>query len=247
MARLSATVLLIALLSVGCVTPYREVRDFDQRFGGIRRVTLLPPKVAVYKLTAGGVEEEVREWTESARRLLAAELEREIRERGNLEFVPYPDPIAEDAIPGDSAAGWTPLEENWALFEAVAEAAFLHTYDQMQLFAHKKQNFDYTLGPDAAVLVEGIGADAFLIVVATDYVETAGRQALIGLGVAVGLFTGVMVGPEVSPTSVILALIEARTGDVLWFNSVASTGIDLRSPQDDADMVDLVMKGLTEE
>jgi hypothetical protein len=246
MTGLSATVLLIALLSVGCVTPYREVPDFDQRFGRIRTVTLLPPKVAVYKITAGGVEEEVYEWTESARRLLAAELEREIRERGRLQFVPYPQPTVEDAIPGGAAPGWTPLEENWALFEAVATAVFRHTYDQKQLFAPKQKNFDYTLGADAATLVEGIGADAFLIVVATDYVETAGRTTLIVLGALASVAAGAPVGPAMSPTSVILALVEARTGDILWFNQVASRA-NLRDPESDAKLVDAVMKGLAEE
>ncbi len=246
MARFSATVLLFALLSVGCVTPYREVPEFDQRFGRIRTVTLLPPKVAVYKLTAGGIEEEVYEWTESARRLLAAELERDIRERGQLEFVPYPEPSAEDAVPGERAAGWTPLEENWALFEAVAEAIMRHTYDQTQLFAHKQKNFDYTLGPDAATLVEGIGADGFLIVVATDYVETAGRKAVIALQVLASVAVGALVGPPMSPTSVILALVEARTGDILWFNQVAS-GANLRDPESNAELVDAVMKSLAEE
>jgi hypothetical protein len=56
-----------------------------------------------------------------------------------------------------------------------------------------------------------------------------------------------MVAPPVRPASLILALVEAQTGDVLWFNRVASSGADLRSPKGDADMVDLVMKGFTEE
>ena len=118
--------------------------------------------------------------------------------------------------------------------------------DEFRYAQASKKNFDYTLGPDAATLVEGIGADAFLIVVATDYVETGGRVALIVLGVLASVVAGAPVGPTMSPTSVILALVEARTGSILWFNQVAS-GANLRDPQSDAELVDVVMKGLAEE
>jgi hypothetical protein len=246
---ISTSSVLIALLCVGCITTYREVPQFNERFGEIRTVTLVPPKVAVYTITAGGVIEEVSEWTQSAHQLLTAELEREIQERGNLEFVPYYEQVADEESVADDAnsgevEGWTPLEENWALFEAAAMAIYQHTYDPNQTFKQRKENFDYTLGSESSALVEGLGVDAFLIVVATDYVETAGRQALKIFGALVSGVTGAYVGPKASPTHVVLALVEARTGDILWFNVVDSPGADLRVQANDAKLVDTVMKGL---
>ena len=245
-------ILLLGLLAAACVSSIRSVPDFDARFEKLRTVTLVPPKVAVYRLTAGGIEEEVHDWSESARRQLTVEVEKRARETGHLEFVPYAGPPL-PGTPGTEAAGHgappTPLEETWTLYEAVAQEILLHTSPEFgQVFPSKMKNFDYTLGREAAAVVAQTGADAFLVVVATDHVATAGRQALIGAGVAAAAVTGIYVGPKMSsPAIVVLALVESRSGDILWFNSVSSGSADLRKLERDAGLVELAMKGLDEE
>jgi hypothetical protein len=250
-----AGLLLIAALSFGCVggPPFRAVPDFEQRFAGIETITLVPPKVAVYRLTAGGVEEEVQDWTDSAHRQLVAAVERRVREIEHLRFVPYQGAAVtwEEAARADknlpATAERTPLDESWKLFEAVVSAIHQHTYDPSQAFPHKQDNFDYTLGSEAAAVVEETKVDAFLLVVATDHVATGGRQALIALGVLAGAVTGVYAGPGGSPATALVALVEARSGDILWFNAVSSETADLRKPESDEELVDLVMKGLDED
>ncbi len=242
-------ILLLGLLAAACVSSIRSVPDFDARFEKLRTVTLVPPKVAVYRLTAGGIEEEVHDWSESARRQLTIEVEKRARETGHLQFVPYVGP----PLPGTEGARHeappTPLEETWTLYEAVAQEILLHTSPEFgQVFPSKLENFDYTLGREAAAVVAQTGADAFLVVVATDHVATAGRQALIGAGVAAAAVTGIYVGPKMSsPAIVVLALVESRSGDILWFNSVSSGSADLRKLERDAGLVELAMKGLDEE
>lgn len=244
--------LLLVGVSSGCTTTLgsREVPDFDERFQRLESVTLLPPKVSVYRLTAGGVEEEVQEWTDSAREQLALALEKRAGETGHLRFVAYTGPQRPGALSDDSRVApeeRSLLEETDALFDVVALAIHQHVYTSASSFAEKQKNFDYTLGSEVSSLVEESGADAFLIVVASDRVATAGRQALIALGYLAAGVTGVYAGPGPSPAVVVLALVESRTGDILWFNAVSSEAHDLRSPDSDRALVSAVMKGLNED
>jgi hypothetical protein len=245
------SLLSLGLVAVACAAPSsRSVPDFDERFARLRTVTLVPPKVAVYRLTAGGIEEEVQDWSESARHQLIAALEERARATGHLEFMPYVGPDLPGTAGMDAAADQasrTPLEETWTLYEAIAQEIFLHTFPQHgQLFPGKQKNFDYTLGREVSDVTMQTSADAFLIVAATDHVATAGRRALIGVGVLAAAVTGIYVGPGGSPAMVILALVDSRSGDILWFNAVASGSADLRKRQSDDELVELVMKGLDE-
>jgi len=104
------------------------------------------------------------------------------------------------------------------LFEAVAgTAGAIHT---------KSEGFPHalSLGPLPA-LAEMAGTDGLLFVWASDYVSTAGRKVLTvltagPLGAAV---------PPGSPTFFV-ALVDSRTGDLLWFSRPTLTNaLDLRS------------------
>lgn len=57
---------LCLLLVTGCIPPaYISRPDGAQRFGQIRKIALLPPRVSVYELGAGGVVEKIDEWSET--------------------------------------------------------------------------------------------------------------------------------------------------------------------------------------
>jgi hypothetical protein len=238
----------VLLLAVGCAPQsparYREVPGFDARFERLETITLLPPRVAVYKRTAGGVDEEVLEWSAQARERLAAAVRERADRLGHLRFVPFEGPAAPLAESSANVSERTIRDETWELFEAVVRAIRLHTYGGPQLFAQRRTAFDYTLGSEAGELVAGSGADAVLLVVAFDHVETAGREAVRAAGVVMAAILGVGYVPPPSPAVVTIALVEAGSGDILWFNQVASPYADLRDRSSDNELVELALRGL---
>ena len=252
---LTALALLLLVTSVACATPppQRQPADFDARFEGVRTITLVPPKVAVYRMSAGDTEEEVQDWSASAYANVMSAVEKEVEELGRT-FVPY----AGAALPhrtirhdGEAArraagAGFTPAEDTWLLFEAANLAIMRHAYDPWNTFPHKISDFDYTLGRNAKNLIGATSADAFLLVIATDHVPTRQRAALVGVGLAMGAMTASYAGPGATPAKLTLALVETETGDFLWFNTLSLPFTDLRDEATDQALVDTVMKGLAQ-
>jgi len=253
----TTTLTVLALLalagSVACATPppQRQPADFDARFRGVRTITLVPPKVAVYRMSAGDTEEEVQDWTDSAYANVMTAVKAEVEELGRT-FVPY----AGEALPhrriqhdGTAArraaeAGFSRAEDTWLLFEAANLAIMRHAYDPWNTFPQNLSNFDYTLGREAKTLIGDTRADAFLLVIATDHVPTRERAALVGVGLAMGAMTASYAGPGATPAKLTLALVETETGDFLWFNTLSLPFTDLRDEATDQALVDTVMKGL---
>ena len=243
---------LIACLSSACVAlppPYRTPPNYAARFADIESITLVPPLVAVYSISSGDVEQEVQEWSDAANEL-AREAVRDFVTNAGQEYVAYAGdggPRADVRLrPEDVnrrpevSAG----EQSWLLFESAKESILRPTYDMTQTFPHQMSNFDYTLGEEANPLLSGARADAFLLMIASDYVPTADRQALIGIGAAAALATGSYGGPGATPAELTAALIDARTGDVLFFNKVSMPLADLRDATANKALVDLVLKGM---
>jgi hypothetical protein len=258
-ARRWLSVLTLALLgseAVACVAPppYRQPPDFDRRFEAVRTITLVPPKVAVYEMSAGDMEEEVQAWSDSAQEHVAAAVRAEVAELGRT-FVPYVGvgPHVDHRAGSHGGAGRRPsnrkngvAEDSWLLFEAANIAIMRHTYDPAQTFPTRMSDFGYTLGPGAAALLGGTVADAFLLIIATDHIASRERQALVAAGLAMGLMKGAYAGPSATPAKLTLALVEARTGDIIWFNQLSMPFSDLRDEATDKVLVDMVMKGLAQ-
>ena len=60
--------LLIGILVIGCATPaFRAPPQFQDRVGRLNTVAMIPPNVKVYSLSAGGVKEEIDEWSATVR------------------------------------------------------------------------------------------------------------------------------------------------------------------------------------
>jgi hypothetical protein len=246
---------LVAFGGAACIAPppYRQQADFEQRFEAVRTITLVPPKIAVYKMSAGDMEEEVQEWSDAAHAHVIDAVKAEVQELGRA-YVPFAGgarPFVDQRLDAASAAPApgearerTAAEDSWLLFEAANLAILRHTYDPLNTFPTRMKDFDYTLGPEAASLLGDTEADAFLLVVATDHIPTRERQALVAAGLAMGAMKGGYAGPGMTPARLTLALVERRTGDILWFNTLALPLSDLRDADTDRVLVDMVMKGL---
>ena len=225
------------------------MQNYALRYADIESMTLVPPLVSVYAMSSGNVEQEVQDWSDAANDLAQVAVRERVEAMGKV-FVPFvgssgPRPdfrILPDSINQRSRP--SPSGESWLLFESAKEAILRHTYDPFQAFPDRMKDFDYTLGPDGSALLAGTEADAFLLMIATDYVPTAERQALIGVGAAAALYTGSYGGPGATPAELTAALVESSTGDILWFNKVSMPLSDLRDPKANAALVDLVLGGI---
>ncbi|MEM7411420.1 MAG: hypothetical protein AAF430_14370 [Myxococcota bacterium] len=243
--------LVLALLGSACVLPrpYRAPANQALRWSDIETVTLVPPLVSVAAMSSGDIEQEVQEWSDTANQNTRGAVQTYLESTGKI-FVPYAGahpPRPDFRIhPGsvNSRPQVSEGEQSWLLFESAKDAILRHTYDLGQLFPPQMENFDYTLGPEARALLAGTPADAFLLMIATDFIPTEDRAALIGVGAVAALATGSYAGPSATPAELIVALVESQTGDVLFFNKVSMPLADLRDPEASKALVDLVLTGM---
>ncbi len=241
----------LSALTTACVLPppYRAPANHGVRFSDVETITLVPPLVSVAAMSSGNIEQEVQEWSDAANENARKAVRSNIEAMGK-SFVPYAGqhpPRPDFRLRPDSVNERPQVsegEQSWLLFESAKEAILRHTYDMSQLFPDQMQRFDYTLGPEARALLSGTRADAFLLMIATDYVPTGERQALIGVGAAAMLVTGSYGGPGATPAELTVALVEASSGDVLFFNKVSMPLADLRDPAASKALVDGVLKGM---
>jgi hypothetical protein len=238
--------------ALACATPQpqRQPADFASRFERVRTITLVPPKVAVYRMSAGDTEEEVQGWSDEAYAHVIDAVKSEVAELGR-EFVPYAGEelahrmiIRTGGAERASADGHSAAEDSWLLFEAANMAIMRHAYDPWNTFPEKVKNFDYTLGPEARSLIGDTKADAFMLIIASDHIPTRERAALVAVGLAAGAMTMSYAGPGATPAKLTLALVESATGDILWFNTLSLPFTDLRDEATDQALIDTVMKGL---
>ncbi len=190
-----------------------------------KKVVLLPPQVFVFELSAGGVPTRMADWETAARDNVSAAATRLARESGLFEVVPPPalSPVDRDQ-----------LEAHMGLYERVALSVFSFGRGTQDAWAHKKQEFDYTLGPGLAFLREQTGTDAALIVLGSDFISSAGRKAAFIAGLALGVVM------PLGQSFMTAGVVDLNTGDVRWMSFDASSSMDSRSPAD----VDGLMRAL---
>lgn len=211
------TVLLLGVIAVGCTQTkaFRTSGDFAPPPGG-SRVLLMPPDVEISELTASGLTEPNAAWTQTARASIADALNGFFAERA-VTLVPYRSREADAAY--DTAHLQTVM-----LHEAVGGAILVHKYSEPFALPTKKDAFDWTLGEGVASLRADYDADYALFPYFRESFASGGRVALIVVGALFGV--GVPGGRQVAFAS----LVDLRTGDVVWFNTLVSGGGDLRTP-----------------
>jgi hypothetical protein len=190
---------------------YRVAQSAGKEFP--RKLVLLPPEVDVFELSAGGTIEKVPEWGRQA----AGHIEREIREfvdgRRDLELVPMAT-LSEDEK--------ELVERHFAAYTVVATTAHAILHNADPAWAHKRNRFDYTIGPGLRFLKEKTGADAAILAVAEDLVSSGGRKAMVVLGALLGI------GLPTGRAYLVLAVVELESGDIVWLHSDFSVTQDLK-------------------
>ena len=190
------------------------------------KVLLFTPDIKYYLLTAGGVPQPHAEWTEEARKNFSSSFF-ELASNKGMEIITIPDD-----------RNLTEIEIQYKnLYTAVGSSILSHHVGQYKL-PTKKTLFDWTLGPGVNVIGEQYGADYALFSYYRDYQASGGRAAFSILAALMGV--GISTGGEVGYAS----LVDLRSGNIIWFNSVSSGTGELRIKDEAAETLNLLFKDL---
>jgi hypothetical protein len=194
-----------------------------QRPPGTVRVLLMPPEVQIYEKLASGLEEPRADWTATGQRNVAAALAAALRGR-NAEPVTYTPPQGDPVIERRHV-------QLIKLHNAVGASALAF---QSQLAA-KKGRFDWTLGSEANLLNSQFGTDYALFLYLRDSYSSAGR-GLLKAFVAIISFGSVWIAGGAQ--GAVASLVDLKTGNIVWFSTLASSGGDVLSAEPARDFVD---------
>jgi hypothetical protein len=216
------------LLSSGC-TVTQQVADTQFRPpSGQYRVIVMQPAISVGVLTAGGMVEQRQDWTDQARaNVLAALNQQQLQRGGDIT-------IAKTQV----EAGGNPDEVADLIFlhNVVGEAIKTHKYAGLAL-PTKSGKFDWTLGTEAVDYGQQTRYDYALFVRAADSFSSGGRVALQAVAM-IGCAFGVCAMPTGGQQFAYASLVDLKTGQVVWFNTLASSVGDIRTAEGAKKMVD---------
>ncbi|MEW6119012.1 MAG: hypothetical protein AB1593_02855 [Pseudomonadota bacterium] len=187
-----------------------------------KKVVLLPPQIFVYELSAGGVPTRMGEWEARARSNANDAARQAAHETGVFELL--------DA-PAFDAADQETLDAHIGLYDRVAQSVFVYGRGEQSAWAHKKNEFDYTVGPGLAFLRARTGADAALIVLGADLISSSSRKLAFVAGLALGVIM------PLGQSFVAAGLVDLDTGDVQWMSFESSSSLDTRDPDDVKDLM----------
>ena len=136
----------------------------------------------------------------------------------------------------------TDFADTQSLFDVVNGSVLLHLYGPPpHRFEEKLLEFNYSLGGETSKLLLD-DADAFLFVKGADHISTAGRRAMQTTAMLAAAAVGIILIPQMGVTFMSVALVDARKGDIIWFNFDRSEGIyDLRNAKDAASFVKRIL------
>lgn len=188
---------------------------------GSYKLIVMRPDVSVGLLTAGGAVEVRDDWTNQARvNILRSLTAQQAGRGGSLKIAT----TREDAG-GDPRA----VADLDRLHGAVGATIKTHKYAGLKL-PTKKDKFDWSLGQQAVAYGQSSGYDYALFVHATDSFASTGRVALQAVAF-MGCMVGVCIMPSGGQQAAFASLVDLRTGQVVWYNALASSVGDIRTPE----------------
>lgn len=198
-------------------------------------VVLVEPDIELSLVTAGGLQEPRREWSEAARRLYPRAASEILAARGTATA---PDFDLPDDLDARSRLG-----QVVRLNEAVALSIAVYTRPGSFL-ATKGRRLDWTLGEGVSELHEATGADYALFTYVRDSYTGGGRVALRALAFLAGASVGQIVDIGGGQQIGVATLVDLRTGQVVWFNLIANQTGDLRDEDGAMETARVLLSGL---
>ncbi len=236
--------LLAAMPAAQALAQVRPATAVDSRGESVRvegRVVLVEPDIELFLVTAGGLTEPRREWTEAARKHYASAVRGEL---ASAKTPQAPDFDIPDGLSPDSRMGQV-IRLNEAVALSISQfltpGGALATKRDPQT---GKPRLDWSLGPGVEELRTATGADYALFTYVRDSYASGGRTALRVFGFIAGaaLGTGLDIGGGAQIG--VATLVDLRTGRVVWFNQLARQSGDLREADDAEKTVNLLLKDL---
>ncbi len=232
LARLGC-VIAVSLALAACETTQEVNVAAPPSFSKGTAILLAPPEVELSELKASGITEPRADWTETGKQNVMAALRQE-NARRSVDFIE----LDYTTLSPEDQAEIAQIEK---LHQAVAASMMAHRYIPGLKLPTKTSVYDWSLGPEVAVLRKAsVGTGNYvLFITLEDSFSSAGRVAM---QVFVGLLTGFVPhgGAQVGYAS----LIDLDTGQVAWFGSVAKGTGDLREAQGAAKTVAVLLQGL---
>lgn len=235
MRMLGRLCLVILVFGFAACTTTRQVAD--SRFQppeGNYDLIVMQPDISVGVLTAGGVFEFREDWTQQAQEnVLKALVAQQSSRGGNTKIA---------ATREDTGADPALVNELVWLHNAVGQAIGMHKFSP-QALPTKKNKFDWTLGERAIEFGTQTQFEYALFLHAQDSFSSGGRVALQLVGL-IGCGFGVCVMPAGGSQAAFASLVDLKTGQVVWFNTLSSTVGDIRTPEGAKDMVTELLKAM---
>lgn len=197
----------------------------------IKRIALFPPQIEMFELGAGGSQEKMDDWGQAAVVNVRKALATEFSKREHLQVTDFePDRL--------SPSQRDIYNETLLLYELVSGSIVRHAFNVQYaphqhglspFFPEKARDFTFSLGKELSDLASDV--DAYVIVLGFDQRSSAGRKAL-GVGrTLIAAALGVVAVPQGGGNLFTAALIDAKTGDILWFTKTPKP-YDLREPEE---------------
>ena len=230
-ARIRAVGIAAAIILGACTTT-QQVADIGFRPpSGDYRLIVMQPDVSVSLLTAGGGLEPREDWTNQARdNVIKALVAQQAGRGGNVTVA-----ATREQAGGDPVA----VADLIRLHDAVGRAVMVHKYLNVAL-PTKKDKFDWTLGRAAIDYGAATQFDYALFLHAEDSFSSGGRVAVQIAGLltcAVGICVAAPGGQQLAFAS----LVDLKSGNVVWFNILASGVGDIRTADGAALMVNRLL------
>lgn len=238
----AAATLILAASTAGAITAPKTATDASgNKIKITGSIVVIEPDIELSLVTAGGMQEPRKEWSDSARRLYPLAVQKIISSRGGAQKPDYDVP---DNLDPNSRQG-----QIIRLNQAVAFSIAQYSVTGSVLATKKdpktgKPLLDWSLGEGVIELQQATGADYALFTYVRDSYASGGRTALrvfaMLAGAAVGSYVDIGGGAQIG----VATLVDLRTGRVVWHNVMAKQSGDLRDEKGTNATADQMLKGL---
>jgi hypothetical protein len=237
----AATLLVAASTASAITTPKTATNSDGQKIKITGSIVVIEPDIELTLVTAGGLQEPRKEWSEAARRLYPQAVQKIISDKGGSQKPDYDVP---DNLDPNSRQGQI-IRLNQAVAFSIAQYSITGS-----VLATKKDPktgkplLDWSLGEGVIELQQATGADYALFTYVRDSYSSGGRTALrvfaMLAGAALGSYVDIGGGAQIG----VATLVDLRTGRVVWHNVMAKQSGDLRDEKGTKATVDQMLKGL---